>query len=185
MLEQLLALDGGILLWIQENLRCGFLNAVLGFYTKLGDGGLLWIALSLALLCFPKTRKAGALALCAMLAGMVCTNLTIKPLVARARPWLTVEGLTHLVEEPDPNSFPSGHTCAAFAAASALARTLPKRWMGVTAIALAALMGFSRLYVGVHFPSDVLVGMCVGLLCGWLVWILYKRIRSRLPRTLQ
>ena len=185
MLEQLLVLDGGVLLWIQENLRCGLLNAVLQFYTRLGDGGLLWIALSLGLLCFPKTRRAGFAGLCAMLAGMVCTNLTIKPLVARSRPWLVVEGLVSLVEERDPNSFPSGHTCAAFAAASAWWRTLPERWMGVAAIVLAALMGFSRLYVGVHFPSDVLAGMCVGLFCGWLVWALYIRVKDRLPGSLR
>ena len=81
-----------------------------------------------------------------------------------------------LVAEHDPNSFPSGHTCAAFAAASAWCRTLPRRWMKVTAVVLAALMGFSRLYVGVHFPSDVLAGMAVGLLCGWLACLLWRQV---------
>ena len=187
--ENLLAvlqnLDAGILLWIQENLRGPVLDGAMSFYTKLGDGGMLWIVLSLVLLLFPRTRRAGALSLAAMLAGMVCTNLILKPLVDRDRPWLVVEGLIHLVAEDDPHSFPSGHTCAAFAAASVWWRTLPKRWMGWTAVVLAALMGFSRLYVGVHFPSDVLVGMCVGLGCGWAVWRGYLRVRDRLPRTLQ
>ncbi len=68
------------------------------------------------------------------------------------RPWLTVEGLAPLIAEHDPNSFPSGHTSASFAAASAWCRTLPRRWMGVTAVVLAAMMGFSRLYVGSTSP---------------------------------
>lgn len=170
MAESLLALDGAILLWIQEFVRWSILDPIVCFYTKLGDTGMMWIVLSLVLLCFPKTRRAGIASLCAMLLGLLCTNVILKHLFARPRPWLTVEGLRYLVIEGDPNSFPSGHTCAAFAAASAWARTLPKKWMKGTALVLAALMGLSRLYVGVHFPSDVLVGMLVGLFCGWAGW---------------
>ena len=73
---------------------------------------------------------------------------------ARPRPWLDVAGLVPLIQEPDPNSFPSGHTCAAFAAASAWWRALPRRWMRWTGLVLAVCMGLSRLYVGVHYPSD-------------------------------
>ena len=174
--EWLFNVDGGILLWIQETLRCALLTPVLTVYTQLGNAGLLWIVLSLILLCFPKTRKAGFVSLLAMLLGLLCTNVVLKHLVGRTRPWLTVEGLVHLVAEPDPNSFPSGHTCAAFAAASAWWRTLPWRWMKITAVAMAAVMGFSRLYVGVHFPTDVLAGAAVGLLCGWMAWLLWKRL---------
>jgi len=184
MIDALLALDGGILLWLQENVRCMVLDVILGFYTKLGDAGLLWIILSLGMLVFPKTRKAGFLSLLSMILGLFVTNLTIKPLIARDRPWLVVEGLTHLVEENDPNSFPSGHTCAAFAAAASWYRTLPRKW-GITALVMAAVMGLSRLYVGVHFPSDVLVGMCVGLLCAWVAWRIYCWVRPRLPETLR
>lgn len=178
MLEELLRLDGGILLWIQDVVRCGVLDPIVKGYTKLGNAGMLWIVLSVVLLCIPKTRKAGIVSLLAMLLGMLCTNVTLKHLVGRSRPWLTVEGLIPLIEEPDPNSFPSGHTCAAFAAASAWWRTLPELWMKVTGVALAAAMGFSRLYVGVHFPSDVLAGMAVGLICGWLAWLLWNRIAA-------
>ena len=176
MLEWLLEIDGGILLWIQETLRCTPLNGLLGYYTRLGNAGMLWIVLSLLMLCFPKTRKAGLAGLLAMLLGLLCTNVTLKHLVGRTRPWLTVEGLVPLVAEHDPNSFPSGHTCAAFAAASAWWRTLPWRWVRVLAVVLAALMGASRLYVGVHFPSDVLAGLAVGLLCGWLACLLWRQV---------
>ena len=175
MLHSLLTLDGAILFWIQEFLRTPLLDSFFSFYTKLGDSGLLWIALSLLLLCFRPTRKAGLVSLTAMLLGLLCTNVALKHLVGRTRPWLVVEGLIHLVAEHDPNSFPSGHTCAAFASAVAWLGTLPKRWMKVTALVLAVLMGFSRLYVGVHFPSDVVVGALVGSACGWLALRLWHR----------
>ena len=155
MLDTLLSLDGAVLLWIQEFVRCELLTPLLSLYTQLGNAGIVWIVLSVVMLCFRKTRKAGALSLVAMLFGLLCTNVALKHLVARPRPWLTVEGLNFLVVENDPNSFPSGHTCAAFAAAGVWFRTLPKTWMRWTALVLAVLMGFSRLYVGVHFPSDV------------------------------
>lgn len=168
------SLDGAVLLWIQEVLRIGVLNPLMVLYTRLGDAGLLWIGLSLLLLCFRQTRRAGALALCAMALGLVCNNLILKHLVQRPRPYLMVDGLHPLVPPPDPNSFPSGHTCAALAAALSWRYALPRRWMRVSGLVLAALMGFSRLYVGVHFPTDVLVGGAVGALCAWAVWLAWR-----------
>ena len=135
--EWFLNLDGGILLWLQEAVRNAVLTPLFTLYTHLGDSGLMWIALSVLLLCFKKTRKAGAAGLMALLLSLMFTNGILKHLVERPRPWLTVEGLTPLIAEHDPNSFPSGHTSASFAAASAWCRTLPRRWMGVTAVVLA------------------------------------------------
>ena len=175
MAEMLQNLDGAVLLWIQEFVRNDVFSAVLRPYTMLGNAGLLWIVLSLTMLCFRKTRRAGYAALTAMVLGMLCTNVVLKHLVARPRPWLDVAGLIPLVNEPDPNSFPSGHTCAAFAAAAAWLRTLPERWMRGAGLVLAACMGLSRLYVGVHYPSDVLAGAAVGALCGWCAWRLLER----------
>lgn len=94
-----------------------------------------------------------------------------------------MENFAVLVTSSDPNSFPSGHTCAAFAFAVALCMTQPQRWAKGAALALAALMGFSRLYVGVHFPSDVLAGAVIGSLCGllagWMVPRFLAWVRSR------
>ncbi|MCI8870006.1 MAG: phosphatase PAP2 family protein [Lawsonibacter sp.] len=175
MLEMLRNLDGAVLLWIQEFLRNDVLSAVLKPYTMLGNAGLLWIAASLAMLCFRRTRRAGCAALLAMALGLLCTNVVLKHLAARPRPWLDVAGLVPLVHEPDPNSFPSGHTCAAFAAAGAWSRTLPERRMGTAGLILAGCMGLSRLYVGVHYPSDVIAGAAVGLLCAWCARRLLER----------
>ena len=177
MLDTLLQMDGQLLVAIQ-GLHVSWLDPIVSFYTKMGDAGLFWIALSLGLLCVKKTRKAGALALCAMALGLLVTNLTIKPLVERPRPWLDWP-IIPLVTEKDPNSFPSGHTCAAFAAGMVWLRTLPRRGGRIAAAVLAVLMGLSRLYVGVHYPSDVLAGAVIGSLCAWAVWKVYQIYQER------
>ena len=178
MLASLLALDGNILLWIQAVVRQAFLTPVVSFYTKLGDAGLMWIALCVILLIFPKTRRAGLAGAMALVLSLLCTNVILKNLFSRTRPWLVVEGLTALVAEHDPNSFPSGHTSASFAAATALYRHVPKKW-GVLALVAAGVMGLSRLYVGVHFPSDVIVGVGVGCFCGWAAVRLLKLLERK------
>ena len=174
MLETLGALEGPVLLWIQEAVRQPWLDPLVEWYTSLGNAGLLWIALSVGMLCYRPTRRAGALALAAMALGLLCTNVVLKHLVGRVRPWVDVAGLVPLVYEPDPNSFPSGHTCAAFAAGLCWARTLPGKRGRILAVVLAVCMGLSRLYVGVHYPSDVLAGALVGAGCAWAAWRLAK-----------
>ena len=147
---------------------------------------MLFIVLGLVLLLFRPTRRAGFSALCAMLIGLVVVNFTIKPLVSRPRPWLVIGHFENLVPEKDPNSFPSGQTNAAFAFALAVCMSAPKRWMKIAAVCAAAVMGLSRLYVGVHFPSDVLVGALTGSLCGlagaWVVKTVWERLGPRLRK---
>ena len=134
MLEVIQTVDETILLWIQETVRQGWLNPLVEFYTTLGNGGLLWIVLSLALLCWRPTRKVGAASLLALAIGFLCTNVAVKPLIQRPRPYTAVEGLVPLLTSGDPNSFPSGHTCAAFAAGLAWAGTCSARWARVAAV---------------------------------------------------
>ena len=178
MLEAIQSMDAGLLLAIQS-IRLDFLNPIIEVFTQLGNAGILWIVLSVAMLCFKKTRKAGAVSLLAMIFGLLCTNVVLKHLVARPRPWLDVPGLVNLVYEGDPNSFPSGHTCAAFAAGVAWLKLLPWKWGRVGAMVLAVCMGLSRLYVGVHYPTDVLAGAVVGTLCGLLALWVYRRFLNR------
>ena len=179
-------LDERALVWIAEHVRCALLDPLMKLYTLMGNTGLLFIALGLVMLFWRPTRKAGASALCAMLIGLIVVNFTIKPLVSRPRPWLVMENFVNLVPERDPNSFPSGHTNAAFAFALAVCASAPRRWMKVTAVCMAAVMGLSRLYVGVHFPSDVLAGAAIGSLCGllgaWAVKKAWERFSTRLPK---
>lgn len=180
MLDTLLQLDGQLLVAIQ-GLRLAWLDPIVSIYTKLGDAGLLWIIMSIVFLLNKRTRRAGALALLAMVLGLLVTNITIKPLVERARPWLDWP-IVPLVTEKDPNSFPSGHTCAAFAAGMIWMRALPWRWGRIAAVAAAVLMGLSRLYVGVHYPTDVLAGAVIGSLCAWAAWKAYQIIEEKRNR---
>ena len=175
--------DEQALVWIAEHLRCGLLDPLMKLYTQLGNSGMLFIVLGLVLLLFKPTRKAGFSALCAMLIGLVVVNFTIKPLVARDRPWLVIEDFVNLVPEHDPNSFPSGHTNAAFAFALAVCVSAQKKWLKVAAVCAAVERVLSLLYVGVHIPSDVLAVAVIGSLCGHLgAWVVKKAWERLSPR---
>lgn len=167
--------DLPILNWIQEHLQCTFLDGVMPVITALGDAGAIWIVLALVLLCQPKYRVVGIQISVALLIGLVVCNLTLKPLVARIRPYDYVAehmGLTVklLVDAQHDFSFPSGHTIASFEAATVL--MLHHRKWGTAAMILAGLIAFSRLYLYVHYPTDVLasvvLGVGIGLLARWL-----------------
>lgn len=179
MLDRLFAVDSAVLLWVQAHLRVPVLDRVVSAYTTLGNAGALFLLLAAVLLCVPKTRRAGVTALVAMAMGFVGTNLILKHLVARPRPFVELAGLTALVTESDPNSFPSGHTTAAFAFAVALWPNVPRRWMAWAGLCAAVLMAFSRLYVGVHYPSDVLAGALMGCLAGCLARRLCGKIQIK------
>ena len=180
--EWLAAAEGGVLLWFQNCLRGPVQDAIVMAYTSLGNSGILFIVAGLLLLCFKKTRRVGVAALLALLIGLLCTNLTLKPLCARPRPWLDVPGLVNLLGESAYRSFPSGHSTSAFAFAFAMWFGAPKKWMKWVSMVVAILMGLSRLYVGVHYPTDIIGGILVGLLAGWLAVLLvntvWRKIRT-------
>lgn len=180
MLSALQGMDAGFLLMLQDA-RTAWLDPLAAGYTSLGNGGMIWIAVSLAMLCHRNTRPAGMLALCAMLMGLVCTNLILKPLIMRPRPWLDVAGLIPLINEADPNSFPSGHTCAAFAAAMIFWRALPSQWLGVRCllVVMAVCMGLSRRMWASTTPAMCWPGALVGSLCAWTVWYFWQMYQLR------
>lgn len=190
-MEALLQLDGGILLWIQENLRNEILTPIVTFITHLGDHGYLWIALLLILLCIPKTRKAGWIGAATLLLTFIVNNLFIKNLVARTRPYMVVEGLTILIERPGEFSFPSGHTANSMAVGVILWMISQKcsklkdeklyfpKAAGWFFLILSVLISLSRLYVGVHYPTDVLGGAVIAILDAWIVFSVYKKLQKR------
>ena len=167
--------DESLLRWAAEHLRTLHLDGFMLFYTRLGNAGWIFIAVAVVLLVFRKTRRAGGSALAGMTLGLLCTNVVLKPMVARARPWVVMSDFVPLTVSSDMNSFPSGHTCAAFAFGAAVCAVLPSKWAKAAALIAAALMGFSRIYVGVHFVTDVLAGAAVGVACGCLgAWVVGK-----------
>ena len=178
-LQSIQNLDGEILLLIQQYLRSGVLTPVMKVITSLGNGGWFWILCTVILLVVPKTRKAGCAAALSIIFGFLVTNVLLKNLVARPRPFAVIDALAPLITKPTDFSFPSGHTTASFAVALVMLRMLPKKY-GVPAVILATLVAFSRLYLGVHYPADVLAGFLVALAGSTLaVWGVRKKTESK------
>lgn len=169
-MERLLELDGQLLLWLKESCAHPLLDTIMMGISALGDNGFLWIVLGLWFLLLGVKKKIwrqrGLLVLLALGANAVLCNLLLKPMVGRIRPY-DLLGYEILIPPVGDPSFPSGHTSASFAAATAL-YAIDRRW-GIAAYFFAVLMGFSRLYLGVHFPTDVLVGAVIGVLLAKLV----------------
>ena len=174
-----MAFDWGILHWIQNTIACPFLDAVVPKLTMLGNAGIIWILAGLALLCSKKYRRQGALVLMGLLAGLLVGNIVLKNLVARPRPCWLDPSVQLLIASPTDYSFPSGHTLSSTIAATIL--TKADRRFGYAAIPLAVLIALSRLYLYVHFPSDVLIAALLGLLIGELTFCYGGRLLDKLP----
>lgn len=172
-MEAIQRLDIQILYWIAYHLRSDLLNPVLIFITHLCDHGELWLTLALILLLRPRTRRCGTAILLAMAFGLVFGNGMLKNLLARPRPFVTCPALVPLVQIGGW-SCPSGHTLASFCAATAVFCFYKRA--GLAAFLLAALIGFTRLYVGVHYPTDVLLGAVLGIVFGILSAVIVRRV---------
>lgn len=162
--------------WIQANLRCDFLDTLLPAVTFLGNGGWFWIALTLLGFIPKRTRKYAHVAAIGLILCLLCGNMILKPLIARIRPYDVNEAMRALllVNPPHDYSFPSGHTQASFAAATAIC--FWKRKWGIPALILASLIAFSRMYLYVHYPTDVLAGICFGLLFATIGLLISNRL---------
>jgi len=171
------SLDWAVLHWLRAALGCGALDFLMPKITLLGDVGAVWIAAALLMLCGKKYRTCGAAALLSLALCYLVGNLCLKPLIARPRPCWLEPGVKLLVANETDFSFPSGHALSSFAAAAVFAKG--NRRFAAPSFALAALIGFSRLYLYVHFPSDVLCGALLGVLIGRLVCALRDRIPMR------
>lgn len=167
--------------WIQLHLRCGFGDTVLTAVSRICDHGEVWILLAAVLLAVPKTRKAGACLACGLLLDLLMCNVCLKPLIGRARPFVLRPEVVLLVPPPLDASFPSGHTASSFAAVAALKAAGSPLWG--PALALAAVIAASRLYLYVHWPTDILGGVLVGALAGWLGARIIVRLRAGMSRS--
>ncbi len=168
-------IDWAILHFIRDNLFCPFLDSVMPIISALGNKGIIWIAISAALLFSKKYRKYGLLCLCGMLIGLLVGNVAIKSLVARPRPCWT-ENISLLIKNPTDFSFPSGHTLSSVISAVILCSA--GRKFAAFAIPLAAFIAISRLYLYVHFPSDVIFAALLGIAIGFMTLALSKKVKA-------
>ncbi len=181
--QMAVSFDLPILDWIQANLKSDLLDTVMPIITLFGDGGVFWIAIAVLLLFFRKTRKIGLGMGFALLLGLVVCNITLKPLVGRIRPYDLQEDLgvtiPLLTDRMHDYSFPSGHTIASFEASTVLLKN--NKLMGIPAVILAFLIAFSRLYLYVHYPTDVIFSFFAGILFGLVGNALAGKVVTRLP----
>ncbi len=170
------AIEGEILLWLAEN-RTPMLDRIMMFITSLGDHGKIWIVISLALMIPKRTRKIGFMCGLSLIFSLLINNVLLKNIVRRTRPFDAVEGLVSL-KAPGDYSFPSGHTGGSFCTVFTLLARLPKRY-GIPAVVLASLIAFSRLYIGVHYPTDVLGGIITGLISSYLAQLIIEKLYKK------
>ena len=171
-----------ILDWFQT-LHTPMMDKLMTSVTKLGDAGIFWIILTLIFLIIPKMRKTGVTMAAALIVDLLLCNVLLKNLVARTRPYDVNTTVELLVAKLRDYSFPSGHSSASFAAATALYLGLSnicpaKKFWGVIALIGACVVAFARVYLFVHYPTDVLTGLVLGIIVGCIAWKIAKALWS-------
>ncbi len=174
--------DLPVLDWIAETLWCPALDLLMPKITVLGDAGIFWMIIAAVLLLFRKTRRTGVGMLLAMLMGLLLCNLTLKPLCQRPRPYdyqydVFDRVIPLIIQRQHDFSFPSGHTIASFEAAGVIVMN-NKKW-GAAALVLACLIAFSRMYLYVHYPTDVLTSVVLGLILAFLGNLIARKIPDK------
>ena len=180
--------DLPILDWIAANLWCPVLDVAMPIITLLGDAGIFWIAVSVLFMLTKKYRKTGIGMMFALMMGLLICNIWLKPTIARIRPYdfqmeHFMKEIPLLVGGMHDFSFPSGHTIASFEAAVVI--LLNNKKLGIGAMILACLIAFSRLYLYVHYPTDVLVSIALGTAFAFLGNFLAQKVMDKLPAKLK
>lgn len=176
-IKALTQVDFKILDFIQIHFRTPFFDIFFKFFTMLGNLGVFWILCSLLLLIFKKYRKTAIFAICSMLLAFIVFQGILKPLIGRARPFIQNPDFIQIIKPPFSSSFPSGHSAIAFAFTASLFLSKTKLW--ISALVISVLIAFSRIYLYVHFPSDVISGLLVGILCAVSVFLLMRKITGK------
>lgn len=178
MREWLTGIDTAVLDWIHGSLGSSAMDAFMSAITHLADSVLIFMAFGFILMISPKYRKYGAAIILSSILCYLIGNLGIKPLVGRMRPFETNPSIVLLIDPPRGYSFPSGHAMSSFAWAAVLCRAPIRAGLKALPVALASIISLSRLYLYVHYPSDVIVGALLGILIGLLSIWLTERVKK-------
>jgi undecaprenyl-diphosphatase len=172
-MEAILNFDFAILDFLRENITNPVMDFIMKIITGSGEAGIIWIVAAILCLIFKKTRKAGTCMAIALILVLLISNLTLKPLIARPRPFILREEIELIISAPSGFSFPSGHTASSFAAAIGL--FIYHKKLGIAALIWATLVAFSRLYMYVHYPTDILAGIVMGIICAVIGMLLVNK----------
>jgi undecaprenyl-diphosphatase len=159
---------------LQPLLQGGILDTSMLFVSHITDGGLIWAALALILILIKKTRRLGVCLLAALFFSYYLSDHILKPLIRRVRPFELYPLALLPASAPQGFSFPSAHASSSFAAATVLFHS--SKAAGICAFAFASLVAFSRLYLYLHYPTDILCGAAIGILTGRLTSSLQSRL---------
>lgn len=173
MIDLIYNLDFAVLDFIQENLRCRFLDMLMPPVTLLGNGGIMWIIIALALTISKKHRRAGIIMIAGLIVCLLTGNILLKNAIERLRPFIQNPEIQLLIPPPSGFSFPSGHSFSSFISAVILSKY--NRRLAPAALITASLIAFSRIYLYVHFPTDILCGAALGIILGIAVYKLCVR----------
>ncbi|EKN41893.1 PAP2 family protein [Clostridium botulinum CFSAN001627] len=166
-------IDIYLLDFIHKSIGNDFLDKIMIFITSIGNLGLIWIAISVFLLISKKYRRVGMLCIASLILSSLIGEVVLKNLVQRGRPFTAIEGINLLVKAPKSFSFPSGHTASSFAVATVIGRKIKNFKLPIYILAFA--IAFSRLYLYVHYPSDVLVGTLIGIISANIILYIYNK----------
>ena len=173
--------EADFLLFLQNYVRNDYLNIIMNALSSMMNYGIMVIALIIFLLVYKKTRSIGVVALIALLVSVIINNLIVKNMVARVRPYDAIEGLMLIARKPNDYSFPSGHSANVFVVTGVITwcAKRDKKWIGILLLVLSGFIAFSRMYLGAHYPTDVIFGVMSGLIISIVIYFLiWKRIEK-------